>query len=252
MTSSTRTKRATRLRYAPDRRDYTGKATYWQVRGYTIRKTRSSARRGQDTARYVMTNREFILTEWVRVQFRDYMAAVGSTLWRVGVHPDMVTVAGFVVVAIAAVVIAQGEFQWGGVILLLGLPLDAVDGAVARAMGRTGKFGGILDSTLDRYADALIFGGLSYHFAVQDEFGFVLLCLAALTGGFAVSYVRARAGEAGLSVKVGLLDRFARVIIILAVLIIPLLMPLGLWVLAVGTNFTALQRMWYVYRNTEY
>lgn len=199
-----------------------------------------------------MSNQQFIFTEWVRIQFRDYMAVIGSTLWRLGVHPDMVTVAGFIVVAVAAFVIAQGQYQLGGIILLLGLPLDAVDGAVARAMGRTGKFGGILDSTLDRYADALIFGGLSYHFAIQNEFGYMLLCLAALTGGFAVSYVRARAGEAGLSVKVGLLDRFARVIIILTVLLLPLLMPLGLWVLAVGTNFTALQRMWYVYRNTEY
>lgn len=199
-----------------------------------------------------MTNQQFIFTEWVRLQMRDFMSLLGGTLWRIGIHPDMVTVAGFVVVAIAAIVIAQGEYQWGGIILLLGLPLDAVDGAVARAMGRKGNFGGILDSTLDRYADALIFGGLSYHFAVQDEFGYMLLCLAALTGGFAVSYVRARAGEAGLSVKVGLLDRFARVIIILAVLLLPPLMPLGLWVLAVGTNFTALQRMWYVYRNTEY
>jgi CDP-diacylglycerol--glycerol-3-phosphate 3-phosphatidyltransferase len=121
---------------------------------------------------------------------------------------------------------------------------------VARAMGRQDKFGGILDSTLDRYADAFIFGGLSYYFAVHDQFDHMLLALAALTGSLVVSYVRARAGEAGLSVKVGLLDRFVRVIIIVAVLLVPPLLTLGLWILAVGTNFTALQRMWYVYRNT--
>ena len=57
-------------------------------------------------------------------------------------------------------------------------------------------------------------------------------------------------GEAGLSVKVGLLDRFVRVIIIIAVLMVPPLTILGLWVLAIGANFTALQRIWYVYRNT--
>jgi CDP-diacylglycerol--glycerol-3-phosphate 3-phosphatidyltransferase len=162
----------------------------------------------------------------------------------------MITVAGLVVVGIAAVVIGRGEFQWGGIILILGLPLDALDGAVARAMGRQDKFGGILDSTLDRYADAFIFGGLSYYFAVHDQFDYMLLALAALTGSLVVSYVRARAGEAGLSVKVGLLDRFVRVIIIVAVLLVPPLLTLGLWILAVGTNFTALQRMWYVYRNT--
>lgn len=196
------------------------------------------------------SKRPFIFTDWVRAQIRTYMTQIGSTLHRLGVHPDMITVAGLVVVGIAAVVIGRGEFQWGGIILILGLPLDALDGAVARAMGRQDKFGGILDSTLDRYADAFIFGGLSYYFAVHDQFDLMLLALAALTGSLVVSYVRARAGEAGLSVKVGLLDRFVRVIIIVAVLLVPPLLTLGLWILAVGTNFTALQRMWYVYRNT--
>ena len=197
-----------------------------------------------------MIKQRFILTEWVRAQIKDRMGELGRTLYRLGIHPDMVTVFGFLVVALAAVIVGLGEFQWGGVVLVLGLPLDAVDGAVARAMGREGKFGGILDSTLDRYADALIFAGLSYHFAVTGRFDYMLLAMAALMGGFAVSYVRARAGEAGISVKVGLFDRFVRVIIIIAVLLLPFLMPLGLWVLALGTNFTALQRMWFVYRNT--
>lgn len=192
----------------------------------------------------------FIFTDWVRAQIRDRMADLGGLLHRWGIHPDMITIAGFITVIVAAIIIGSGQLVLGGIVLVLGLPLDAVDGAVARAMGRTDKFGAILDSTLDRYADALIFGGLSYHFAVQGRFDHMLLALAALTGGFAVSYVRARAGEAGLSVKVGLLDRFVRVIIIVAVLLVPLLMTPGLWVLAIGTNFTALQRMWYVYKNT--
>jgi CDP-diacylglycerol--glycerol-3-phosphate 3-phosphatidyltransferase len=197
-----------------------------------------------------MQTQEFIFTEWVRTQIRDRMGELGRTLHRLGVHPDMITLLGLVIVAIASVVIASGQFQLGGIILVAGLPLDAVDGAVARAMGRKGNFGGVLDSTLDRYADAFIFGGLSYYFAVQDQFTTMLLCLAALAGSFVVSYVRARAGEAGLSVKVGLLDRFVRVIIIIAVLLVPQLTIIGLWVLAIGANFTALQRIWYVYRNT--
>lgn len=197
-----------------------------------------------------MQTQDFIFTEWVRTQIRDRMGELGRTLHRLGVHPDMITLLGLVIVAIASVIIAQGRFQLGGIILVAGLPLDALDGAVARAMGRKSNFGGILNSTLDRYADAFIFGGLSYHFALQGQFDYMLLCLAALTGGFVVSYVRARAGEAGLSVKVGLLDRFVRVIIIIAVLLVPPLTILGLWVLAIGANFTALQRIWYVYRNT--
>jgi CDP-diacylglycerol---glycerol-3-phosphate 3-phosphatidyltransferase len=197
-----------------------------------------------------MAQQEFIFTDWVRNQVRDRMGELGRTLHRLGIHPDVITVLGLLVVGISAYIIAQGQFQLGGIVLILGLPLDAVDGAVARAMGRTDKFGGIFDSTLDRYADAFIFMGLSYHFAVLDRYDYMLLAMAALVGSVVVSYVRARAGEAGLSVRVGLFDRFVRVIIILTVLLLPPLMPVGLWVLAIGTNFTALQRMWYVYRNT--
>jgi CDP-diacylglycerol--glycerol-3-phosphate 3-phosphatidyltransferase len=197
-----------------------------------------------------MAQQEFIFTDWVRNQVRERMGELGRTLHRLGIHPDVITLLGLLVVGISASIIAQGQFQLGGIVLILGLPLDAVDGAVARAMGRTDKFGGIFDSTLDRYADAFIFMGLSYHFAVLDRYDYMLLAMAALVGSVVVSYVRARAGEAGLSVRVGLFDRFVRVIIILTVLLLPPLMPVGLWVLAIGTNFTALQRMWYVYRNT--
>ena len=78
----------------------------------------------------------------------------------------------------------------------------------------------------------------------------MLLALAALIGSFVVSYVRARAGEAGLSVKIGLFDRFVRVIIIVLILFVPILLELGVVALAVGTNLTGLQRLWYVYRHT--
>ncbi len=110
-------------------------------------------------------------------------------------------------------------------------------------------FGGVLDSALDRYADGLIFGGLIvYHMALGDQGG-VLLALAALTGSFAVSYIRARAGEAGLEVKIGWFSRLERVIVLLLMLLIPPLLPIGLWVLAIGTNVTAVQRLWYARRH---
>jgi CDP-diacylglycerol---glycerol-3-phosphate 3-phosphatidyltransferase len=138
------------------------------------------------------------------------------------------------------------------VILILGLPLDALDGAVARAMQRRDKFGGLLDSTLDRYADSLIFAALGYYFASQGQLDYLLLALATLIGSFVVSYVRARAGEAGISVKVGLFTRLERVAVLLPSLLIPPLLVPGMWILAIGTNITGLQRVWFVYRNTEF
>ncbi|NWG17695.1 MAG: CDP-alcohol phosphatidyltransferase family protein [Chloroflexi bacterium] len=189
------------------------------------------------------------LTDQMRGLTRGLTTRAGQVLYRAGVHPDTITLAGLAVVAGAAVLIGRGQMQAAGVVLLAGLPLDALDGAVARAMQRQDRFGGVLDSTLDRYADAFIFGGLSYHFAVQGRLEMMLAALAALIGSFAVSYVRARAGEAGLSVKIGLFDRFVRVVVILVSLFVPALLDVGVVALAVGTNLTGLQRLWYVYRN---
>jgi CDP-diacylglycerol--glycerol-3-phosphate 3-phosphatidyltransferase len=193
----------------------------------------------------------FIFADKMRALTSGLMSRVGMAVHKMGIHPDWITWAGLGIVAAAAVVIANGQLQWGGVLLLLGVPLDALDGAVARAMQRKDKFGAVLDSTLDRYADGLIFGALCYYFAVQNQPGEMLLSLASLTGAFAVSYVRARAGEAGLSVKIGLFDRLVRLIVILVALLIPPILIAALWVMAIGTNFTAMQRLWFVYKNIQ-
>jgi CDP-diacylglycerol--glycerol-3-phosphate 3-phosphatidyltransferase len=176
------------------------------------------------------------------------MARLGAAVHRAGVHPDAITVAGLVMVGIAAVAIGRGQLQLGGVILLLSFPLDALDGAVARAMQRQGKFGEVLDSALDRYADGFIFAALSYYLATHNQPDIMLLALAAMMGSFVISYMRARAGEVDVKMKTGLFTRFERVITLLVILLIPTLLLPGLWVLAIGTNFTALQRLWVAYR----
>jgi phosphatidylglycerophosphate synthase len=175
----------------------------------------------------------------------------GSAVYRMGIHPDTITAVGLIIVAIGAFFIAKGQFQAGGLLLLLSLPLDALDGAVARAMVRKDRRGAVLDSTLDRYADGFIFGGLAYYFASVTQPENVLLTMAALIGTFVVSYTRARAGEADLSVKIGLFSRFERVVVLLLMLLIPALLIIGLWVLAIGTNLTSLQRLWYVYQHLD-
>lgn len=200
-----------------------------------------------------MTQSPVTLTDRLRALTGGGMRRLGLAIHQLGIHPDVITIAGLVVVAVAAVFIGRGQMLTGGLVLLVGLPLDALDGAVARAMNRTGRFGGVLDSALDRYADGFIFGGLGYYFAVQDRFDYLLLAIAGLVGSFAVSYVRARAGEARLSVKIGLFSRFERVAVLLAMLLVPLpgVLELGVWILAVGTNITSFQRLWYVYRNID-
>ena len=191
------------------------------------------------------------LTDRARALTSGIINRTGQAVHRMGIHPDTITIVGLVVVAIGAFFIARGQFQIGGILLLLSLPLDALDGAVARAMQRKDRRGAVLDSTLDRYADGFIFGGLAYYFASVLQPENLLLTMAALIGTFVVSYVRARAGEADLSVKIGLFSRFERVIVLLLMLLIPTLLIVGLWVLAIGTNLTGLQRLWYVYQHLD-
>jgi CDP-diacylglycerol--glycerol-3-phosphate 3-phosphatidyltransferase len=168
-----------------------------------------------------------------------------------GLHPDTITVFGLILVALGAFLVAQGQMQRGAIVLILALPFDALDGAVAKAMQRTGKFGAMLDSTLDRYADGFIFAALSYHFAVHDRFDMMLLAQAALIGSILVSYTRARAGGLRVDCEVGLFTRMERIVIILIMLLIPFLLDWGVLLLAVGTNFTALQRLWFVYQSLK-
>ena len=191
------------------------------------------------------------LTDRIRTLTGDWMRRVGHAVHKLGIHPDTITIVGLLMVGVAAMPIAQGQHTLGGLILVAGLPLDALDGAVARAMQRKDRFGAVLDSTLDRYADGLIFAALAYFFVQRDDTLAFLLTLAALHGTFVVSYVRARAGEADLSVKVGWFSRLERVAVLLIMLFIPALLLPGLIVLAVGTNISALQRLWYVRRHLD-
>ena len=198
-----------------------------------------------------MSEHPVTLSDRARDLTKGMMTRIGVTLHKAGIHPDVITIVGLLIVGIAALFIGKGEMQVGAIILLAGLPLDAIDGAVARAMQRKSRFGEMLDSSLDRYADGLIFMALSYHFAVQDEFDLMLLAMTALMGSFMVSYARARAEGVDVEVKIGLFTRMERIIAILIMLLVPALLIPGLWILAIGTNFTALQRLWFVYKTLK-
>jgi CDP-diacylglycerol--glycerol-3-phosphate 3-phosphatidyltransferase len=187
------------------------------------------------------------LTDTLRDLGYAFINPVGEMLYRLRVHPDTLTIVGCFFVLLACVPVAQGNLPLGGVLLIVALPFDVLDGAVARAMRRKGKFGAVLDSSLDRYADGFIFAGLSYHFAVQDRMDMFVLAQVALLGTFLVSYLRARADGVGVTAKIGLFSRMERSAIIIPILLVPTLLDIGIVILAIGTNFTTLQRLWYVY-----
>ncbi len=190
------------------------------------------------------------LTDHARRLSKGLLAPIATRFHQWGVHPDVITVTGTLLVAVAAVAIAY-EYLWlGGIIVLVGLPLDALDGAVARLRDKPRPFGAFLDSTLDRYADGLLFGSLAVYGEQTGSTLTLILALVALTGAFLISYSRARAEGLGLECKIGLFSRMERTIVLLALLLTGWVIP-GLWILAIGTHFTALQRIWYVRNLTE-
>ncbi len=158
---------------------------------------------------------------------------------------------GLVVVLIAAWLAAQGNFFAAGIALILGAPLDTLDGAIARAMNRKNRFGALLDSTLDRYADALMFAGIAYYFAARGQLNEMALALIALIGAYGVSYVRARAEGLDIrTIKEGFFDRVVRTIILIVMLLTGFIVP-GLIILAIGNHLTAIQRILIVYQITR-
>lgn len=191
------------------------------------------------------------LSDRLRYETRGLTTWAGQQGVRLGIDPDVVTILGLVVVLIAAWLAARGNFLASGIVFILGAPLDTLDGAIARALNRKNRFGALLDSTLDRYADGFMFFGLAYYFAARGQLAEMTLAGFALIGAFAVSYVRARAEGLDIgSIKEGWFDRTVRSIVLVVTLLTGLIVP-GLIILAVGNHLTAIQRIVIVYRATR-
>lgn len=167
----------------------------------------------------------------------------------VGVSPNLLSLLGVAGNALGGILFALEEYRLAGLTTLLAGTMDVLDGEVARSGRSESKFGALLDSTLDRYSEMLVFCGLassSYWDGSSLGFAVLLLSLAGATGSMMVSYIRARAESLGMECKTGLFQRPERVIILgLGSLIVGKgpLMILPLALIAVGTNFTALERL---------
>lgn len=189
-------------------------------------------------------------TERIKAKSEPFFLPVVRGLARLRVHPNVVSVCGFLGVAMAGMAIGMGRTFLGGVLLALFGPLDAVDGLLARRTNRASTFGAFLDSTLDRYAEIALFLGLTFHFLRLGSVAGVLLSLLTLGGSLMVSYTRARAEGLGLSCKVGLFTRFERLLALTLGLLTGWVLPV-LAALALLTHLTAFQRILHVYRESR-
>ncbi len=156
---------------------------------------------------------------------------------------------GFFAASAAGALVAAGYIAHGGWLFLLSGPFDALDGSLARTAGLETRFGAFLDSFIDRYSEAAVLFGILCWSTFHGRHTLVLLTFVVSVGSIMVSYARARAEGLNIACKVGLFTRLERFIVLTITLLTKQLL-IGLVVLAFLTNFTALQRMFHVYRQS--
>jgi len=189
------------------------------------------------------------LTAWVESWAHFIIDPISRLLGRLGIQPNLLSVIGFLTASSAGALIAVGYFFHGGWLFFLSGPFDALDGALARTVGLESRFGAFLDSFLDRYSEAVVLCGILYWAISHEKPIIIMLTFLTLVGSFMVSYSRARAEGLRISCKVGLFTRLERFIVMALTLLTQQLL-IGLIVLAFLTNFTALQRLFHVYRQS--
>lgn len=186
----------------------------------------------------------------VRDQVKDWIDPIAAVFAKSGASPNALTMLGLVFGVIAAFLFATGEQLLAGVVLLVAGFFDIIDGAVARMLNKETAFGGLLDSTVDRYVDFLLYAGiisglLSHRIAEPDfmvGWGWILAILA-IAGSFMVSYIRARAEAAGTGkLDVGIAERAERMIILAFGALLGYT-PYAVLIIVVITHVTIIQRM---------
>ncbi len=186
----------------------------------------------------------------VRPALARVVDPLAAAALRAGVSPDAVTLVGTLGAVVGALAFfPRGAFVVGSAVVALSVLTDLLDGAMARRRGRTGAFGAWLDSTCDRVADAAIFSGLVLWFTGPgDDTLLAVVALFCLVAGSVVSYAKARAEGLGLRCDVGLAERAERLILVLvgtalAGFGVPAALAVALWLLAVATAVTVVQRL---------
>lgn len=176
--------------------------------------------------------------------FLNLLTPLIKALTRWGIHPNSLTLAGFVIACTAAAALITGHLRTGGLLTLLGGLFDSLDGNLARTTGMASRFGALLDSAVDRYCEFVIFLGIAVYFIPAKDYLSLAATFLALCGSIMVSYTRARAESLGFESKAGLMQRAERIVFLgFGALIHPAVFKLSLWLVAILANVTALQRL---------
>jgi CDP-diacylglycerol---glycerol-3-phosphate 3-phosphatidyltransferase len=185
------------------------------------------------------------LTDYLRKWLKGVAEPVAGFLNRIGMKPNVVTYLGLIGNTIGAILLGTGHIILGGIVVLLFGLMDGLDGTMARLKGESTKFGAFIDSVTDRYSELVILAGLMAYYLQQSDWLACGLVYMSALGSVMVSYIKARAEALGFDARIGILTRVERYLVLAPSLVFNIPM-VGLWILAVLSNFTAVQRFAYV------
>jgi len=208
------------------------------------------------------------LPDWIKNLYLRIITPVIDFFIKRRLNPNHFTTVSLILSIFAAYLFAIGFLKIAGIIMLMSGTFDIIDGKVARATNRVTKFGALYDSTLDRYAEVLIFFGQAYYFVnnhwittnvklplvnwninnINVSFISAIAVCMALGGSVMTSYVRARAEGLGLECKVGVMQRPERIVLIaFGAIFHKVLLVVALVIVAIFSNLTAIQRLYHIW-----
>jgi CDP-diacylglycerol--glycerol-3-phosphate 3-phosphatidyltransferase len=181
---------------------------------------------------------------------REYQEAVRNRLIESRLTPNAISLTGFALCVVAAVLVWEDQWILGGAAFVVGSVCDMLDGRYSRMSGKGTPFGAFLDSTLDRIEEGIVLAAVGAHFSRTGDDVAVAAVVVAVLASLMVSYTRARAEALGVECKVGIASRPVRVVILSAGIVLKglgLLAP-AVYVLAALSTVTVVQRILHVRR----
>lgn len=198
-----------------------------------------------------MAELKLLNKQWI-TGFETVIEPIAKFLINLRVHPHVITFSGLLFSIFAFYLYWHGYFFSAGVLVILSGACDVLDGRLARETNQISKFGALIDSTIDRYSEILLFLGLAIFF--HDKHAYIVyLIIIAITGSFMVSYTRARAEGLGIQCKVGLMKRPERITYLAIGSLLGSIPKMGeyiliitIWFIAIFANVTVIQRVIYI------
>lgn len=160
-------------------------------------------------------------------------------------NPNLFTILGFFATLIASLLLLRDSWFFAGILFILSGLFDLFDGMIARTKGKVTLFGSFLDSVLDRYSDLLFLLALLIYYLKRGASDLAILTSFVSIGTALIPYVRAKAEALQISCHIGLMERAERIILLSIGILFDLMTPI-LWIMAILTHITVIQRIYYV------